>query len=246
MKVFVIENNYGEDVEEDNLQAGSESGCDSESWSESKADKGIGNIAGSQGEFRCKSKGKGKFRSGCEGVVKDPNISWYFIADSAVTNTGKPFYVPEGKGKVTVSMGPAVKISRLGKSISEKFSDRYYEEFGPALHFKLPDYKRELQERGLSTDASINFDKSLVVGRMLPINEMKGLCLYKNGEKVASWKTQNSKFSLGEVIQEISLMNTLKMGDLILPGLSEEIEIKEGDKLEVMLNDIQAFQVKVK
>lgn len=171
---------------------------------------------------------------------------WYLIADSAVSNTGKPFYLPEKIGRVTVDLGCAIRINRLGKSISPKFAPRYYSEFAPVLHFSLPDYRRQLEERGLSADASVSFDRSLFVGDFHPVADLEEITLYRDGERVAEWKPEGLKDSPDKVISQLSVMNTVKMGDLILPGLTGGIEIKEGDRLEVKVKGEDGFLVKVK
>lgn len=176
----------------------------------------------------------------------EEEINWYLIADSAVTNTGKPFYLPEGYGKITVSLSPALRISRLGKSIAPKFASRYYSEYAPSLHFMLPQYKESLKGRGISTDAAFNFDKSLFIGNFHSIEELNEIQLNLNGEKVATWHSDHLKSPIDRVISKISRMNTLKMGDMLITGLSGDIELQEDDKLEVFVNDSPAFQVKVK
>ena len=176
----------------------------------------------------------------------DKEQGWYLLADSAVTNTGKPFYQPEGLGKVSVSLCPAVRMARLGKSISPKFASRYYSELAPALHFRLPQYWQQLQEANLSTDAAVNFDRSLFVGDALELTRFEELILLLNGKEKSKWEITKLRKSIDQILSEISMLNTIKMGDMILPGLCEEIDIKEGDLIEVILNGELSFKVKVK
>lgn len=173
-------------------------------------------------------------------------LGWYFLADSAVSNTGKPFYLPENRGKVVATLSAAIRVSRLGKSVAPKFANRYYSEIAPVLHFTLPDYKSELLKEGVSADASRNFDRSLFVGNFLPYSLETDFRLNKNGEEVSDFRIDFLCKNINEVLREISVMNTLKMGDLVLPGLSYEVEIKEGDLLEVLQDDIRAFHVKIR
>ncbi|MCH5227346.1 MAG: fumarylacetoacetate hydrolase family protein [Muribaculaceae bacterium] len=171
---------------------------------------------------------------------------WYFIADSAVTNTGKPFYLPEDKGRVSVSLSTAVRFNRLGKGISPKFASRYYTEHAPALHFRLTDYAAQLKENGLPEDPARSFDRSLFVGEFTPIKGEDKFTLHVNGREVSEYILSELHTGIDQLISEVSKMNTIKMGDLLLPGLSQETEIKEGDLLEVRLNGEKAFQVRVK
>ena len=177
--------------------------------------------------------------------VSSPKV-WYLIADSAISNTGKPFYIPENCGKTVVSLIGTVRISRLGKNISEKFASRYYTEYAPALHFKLPDLEEFLRESGLPQDASRSFDRSLIIGDFLPIEDKETLRLRINGEDKAEFNFGLLHKGVEKVLSEVSKMNTMKIGDILVPGLSGFIEIREGDFLEVMKGEERAFHVKVK
>ena len=171
---------------------------------------------------------------------------YFFLADSAVSNTGKPFYLPENLGETCVCLSAAIRVSRLGKCIREKFAPRYYSKFAPALHFFLPEYARKLKEMNLPEDPARNFDKALFVGDLLPFNPSARIELALNGEKVAEFSFNNIDKGIDSIIEEVSLLNTLKMGDIILPGLSNAVSLKSGDILEVGVDGVKAFQVRVK
>lgn len=172
--------------------------------------------------------------------------AWYFLTDSSVTNTGKPFYLLEDKGRMTVSLAYAIRISRLGKFISPEFSERYYSEFAPALHFQLPDFERSLREQKLPTDASKSFDRSLFIGDFRPITSQDRIELIKNGVKTAVFNPDMLKKKPKELLAEISMMNTMKMGDILLPGLIGNIDLQKGDFLEVEVNGEPGFKVRIK
>lgn len=171
---------------------------------------------------------------------------WYLIADSAVSNTGKPFYLPEGKGKVTASVGIAIRINRLGKAIAPKFASRYYSEFAPVLHFRLPDYRKKLEDMGLPMDASVNFDKSLIVGDFLPIEGIVEISLQNKGRIVEVINPDETIKKTDEILSEISRMNTIKMGDLLITAIEGNEEINEGDVLEVKIKGEEGFKVRIK
>lgn len=179
-------------------------------------------------------------------VAKGKKPGWYFLSDSSVSNTGKPFYLPEDCGKVTVSLSGAIKISRLGKLVSPRFATRYFSEFAPALHFILPELGEKLRMEGLPEDPSRNYDRSLFVGEYREYTPHSEIELWKNGEKRGCFKFAHLILSPEEIISAISKMNTLKMGDILLPGKSIETEIEIGDLLEVKIDGEKAFHVKVK
>lgn len=175
--------------------------------------------------------------------------SWSVIADSALSNLGKPFYVPENIGEVTVSISPALKICRLGKYIEPRFAHRYYKEFAPAVHFQLPSLMQRFSDSNLPVSPALSFDRSVMAADFRGLdNEFTNLSfqLYINGELREEWSGREMKMSQDDVIYEYSKMNTLKMGDVILPAIGNPVAIKEGDLLEVNCMNCKAFSVKIK
>lgn len=181
-----------------------------------------------------------------EPVKKPFRIGWYLVADSALTNTGKPFYLPEFTGETVVSLGVAVRISRIGKSINYQFGQRYFKEYAPVLHFTLPEYANRLKECGLPEDASRSFDRSLWVGEYIPKGDKEILKLKINGEEATEFSFDKLHHEIEKILLSVSELNTLKIGDIIVPGLNGFIAMKEGDFLEVMKGEERLFHVKVK
>lgn len=171
---------------------------------------------------------------------------WYILPDSSMTNTGKPFYKPDILGKITVSLGMAVRIQRLGKHIDSKFASRYYSEYAPVLHFKAPQLEKKLRDENLPCDAAWCFDRSLFVGDFEPMENVKSLILISYGKEVSSFDIRNLIVPVDRLIENFSIINTIKMGDILVAGLSEETEIEIGDLFEVLKGDETAFHVKIK
>ena len=171
---------------------------------------------------------------------------WYLLADSAITNTGKPFYIPDFKEDVVVSLCVAVKITRLGKAISSNFAPGYYSEYAPALHFYCSDYGKALEREGLPADPSRNFDRALFVGEFRPLSESQTIELLKNGEMTASFSFNSLVKPVEEILSWISRMNTMKIGDLLIPALSGKEKVNEGDMVEVRIEGVRAFHVRIK
>lgn len=172
-------------------------------------------------------------------------VAYSFLSDSAVSNTGKPFYLPENLGETRVSIGAAIRINRLGKGVKEKFSSRYYSEAAPALHFFLPDFSKRLKDQGLPDDAARNFDKSLFVGEFRPF-EPSRFVLKVNEDTVSAFDLPPCRISLDKVIEEISRLNTLKMGDYIVLLSEVSVPLEEGDTLRVVSQENPGFHVRIK
>lgn len=171
---------------------------------------------------------------------------YYFLADSAVSNSGKPFYLPRHLGRTMVSLSGAVRFDRLGKSVKEKFASRYYSFFAPSLHFFLPDYAETLKSENLPQDPARNFDKSLIAGEFMTIENAMPFVMKINGNEAGIFDLKALHSSVDKMIEEISRLNTIKMGDLMLPAISRPVQLNEGDLIEVFAGDEKAFHCRVK
>lgn len=179
---------------------------------------------------------------------KPAPLSWYFLADSSLTNAGKPFFIPDFADEFEAIPVIAVRINRLGKSISGKYAARYYPEFAPAVHFRAKDLMSRLYSLHMPTDMACSFDRSFIMGDYIPFPEDKHITvqLLRNGEKVSEFDTCNLSSNIDRVVAEVSKANTLKMGDIIVPGLAEGTQVTIGDSLEITADGITSLSVQIK
>lgn len=180
---------------------------------------------------------------------QEENPVWSFLPDSALCNAGKPFFIPEDALDIKAFISPIIKITRLGKSIAPRFSSRYYSEIAPAIHFRDMEKRKRLIERGLPIDMSQAFDRSMIIGDFTSALQFLGdnsIILLKNGEKAEEWNEYELAISIDRLFQAISAENTLKMGDYLIPGLSNGVEIKISDELELRLGDKTLLNIQIK
>ncbi len=161
--------------------------------------------------------------------------TWYFIPDSALCNAGKPFFIPDFANKFEAYLAPVVKINRLGKSIAPRFASRYYAEWASAVHFRAPELRKQLINGGLPIDMSHAFDRSLIVGDFTPVTDLGDgkITLLCNSEECHDIPEVAFLSAINEALAMVSQCNTIKMGDFLIPLLSQGKEIKIGDILEV-------------
>lgn len=171
---------------------------------------------------------------------------WFLLADSALTNTGKPFYVPFNHGKVTAKACFVVKINRLGKNIATKFAYKYYDEMAPALLFSLPEYEKLLLQQGLPADPARSFDRALFVGDFQPFHKAAEISLVKNNSNIDSLSLEDISKETDNFLYTVSEMNTMKIGDLIIPVLSDAVEVVEDDYVQIKVDGEDKFAVKIK
>ncbi|MBD5358443.1 MAG: fumarylacetoacetate hydrolase family protein [Bacteroides sp.] len=181
---------------------------------------------------------------------KSPEIvSWYFLADSSLTNAGKPFFIPDFAEEFDAIPTIAIRINRLGKSISPKFAERYYSEFAAALHFRAADLLHRLHSLNLSPDPATSFDRSFFMSEFMPLPPTGTPIVVKmkrNGEEVQELNTTNMRLSINDTIHHASITNTLKIGDLIVPALPPGIKASIGDTFELTWGEETPLMVQIK
>lgn len=134
----------------------------------------------------------------------NPRNGLRLVADSAWRPDRRPLFIPEGAGCIHAEIRPAVRISRLGKSISPDFAGRYYDAWTLV----------SVQDFGQG--AALMADDSMVVGRWLPLDVLpaSGTC---SGAPVG---VDIPAARLAGALAELSRGMTFKTGDiLVLPDV---------------------------
>ena len=145
-----------------------------------------------------------------------------------------------------------VQINRLGKSISPKFSHKYYDKIGLGVDFTARDLQINLKKRGLPWEKSKAFDGSALIGNWINKNEIEDLNnidfkLEKNGYIVQTGNTSNMLWNIDELISEISKYFTLKIGDVIFTGTPSGVgPININDQLIGKIENEEFFKLKIK
>lgn len=186
------------------------------------------------------------FDNNTQGASRPERPVWYFLPDSALSNAGKPLFIPENETCVEALLAPAVRVTRLGKSIAPRFGSRYYSEIAPAIHFRIPGMRRALLMAGLPPDCAQAFDRSLIIGDYIPFPPPAPLTLSLNGEVAATWDPSAAPLSADEALSAVSSVNTMKMGDILIPSLSASVDVYAGDSLDVSLGNTTLLSVKIK
>lgn len=174
--------------------------------------------------------------------------TWYFLADSSLTNAGKPFFVPDFADYFEAIPVIAIRVNRLGKSIASRFAGRYFSEFATAIHFRAKDMMEKLYDMHLPIDKAISFDRSLIMSEYMPFpaDGDVTVVMNKNGIAVSEFDSSKLMMPINQIISEVSYSNTLKMGDLIIPALPEGVEVAIDDVLELSCNGESTLSVHIK
>ena len=177
---------------------------------------------------------------------------FFMKPDSALVIKNRPFFYPDFSNDVHHEIEIVIKINRLGRSIEEKFADRYFSEIALGVDFTARDLQAECKKKGLPWEIAKGFDYSAPLSEFIPIEELGDIHdlpfhLDINGETVQDGSTKDQIFSYEKVIAYVSKFMTLKTGDLIYTGTPAGVgPVKLGDRLEGFIGDRKMLDFMVK
>ncbi len=182
-----------------------------------------------------------------------PSKPVFFLKpDTALLPKRNPFYYPDFTKDLHHELELVVRISRLGKNISEKYANEYYNEVGLGIDFTARDLQQECKEKGLPWEIAKAFEHSAPLGeKFIPKTELNladsSFELFKNGESVQVGHVKDMIFTIDQLIAYVSQFMTLKIGDLLFTGTPAGVgPVQIGDKLEGFLNGEKLLELKVK
>ena len=115
----------------------------------------------------------------------------------------KPFFIPDWSTDVRMTPCVVVRVSRLGKNISARFANRYYDSMALGANIFAADYVAQGDwVRGFA------FDYSLPVGEFVPVEE----------------KVENLVIDIDMAVEMASKVMTLRQGDWIMIDRDMEIQ----------------------
>lgn len=188
-----------------------------------------------------------------DGALYKPEAPVIFTkTDSSLLKPGKPFFVPDFMGRIDYEAELVVRISRLGKTIAERFAHRYYDAVTLGVDFTARDLQRKLRSEGLPWELCKGFDGSAAIGewvdkaKFLSVQRI-GFRLSVNGETRQIGQTADMLYTIDQLIAYVSRFFTLKTGDLLYTGTpagTGPVQIE--DHLEGWLEDRKVLDLRCK
>ena len=173
-----------------------------------------------------------------------PEEPMFFLkADSSLIKNNKPFFLPDFSDEIHYEAEIVLRISKLGKSISEKFAYRYYDAVTLGIDITARDLQRKQMKDGAPWEICKSFDGSAPVGKFLPLNKAGDIHnlpfrLEKNGIVVQQSSTADLIFGIDKMISKVSRFHTLKTGDLIFTGTPSGVgPLQKNDHLKGFIVD---------
>lgn len=177
---------------------------------------------------------------------------FFMKPDSALVISNRPFFYPEFSKDVHYELEVVIRISRLGRSIEEKYASRYFNEVGLGVDFTARDLQSEQKKKGLPWEIAKGFDYSAPISEFFPVEKYKDLNnlsfrLDLNGNTVQDGNTSLMIFSFEKIISYVSRFMTLKTGDLIFTGTPAGVgPVAIDDQLEAFLEGEKVMDFPVK
>lgn len=173
-------------------------------------------------------------------------------ADSAVLKDHKPFFIPDHMGRIDYETEIVVRISKLGKNISERFAHRYYDAVTVGIDFTARELQKKLRAEGKPLDLCKGFDGSAALGEWVSLDKFRDIQalhfhLDINGNTVQEGCTSDMLYRVDQLIAYISQYFTLKTGDILYTGTPAGVgPVHIDDHLEGYIEDRKVLEFNCK
>ena len=173
-------------------------------------------------------------------------------ADSAVLKDHKPFFIPDHMGRIDYENEIVVRISKLGKNISERFAHRYYDAVTVGIDFTARELQKKLRSEGKPWDLCKGFDGSAALGEWVSLDKFRDIQaihfhLDINGNTVQEGCTSDMLYRVDQLIAYISQYFTLKTGDILYTGTPAGVgPVHIDDHLEGYIEDRKVLEFNCK
>lgn len=177
---------------------------------------------------------------------------FFMKPDTALLPPHNPFFYPAFSNDIHYEVELVLKVNKTGRSISEKFAHKYFDEIGVGIDFTARDLQNDCKKKGLPWEIAKAFDFSAPIGKFLPKKSFEDLNNIEFGLKINDeWRQKgNSKdmiFSFDKIISYVSQFVTIRKGDYIFTGTPEGVgPAKVDDHFELFIGDEKLLSFNVK
>ena len=171
---------------------------------------------------------------------------------SALLQPHTPFYYPEFTNELHYECELVLRISKNGKYIQDKFASKYYDAVTTGIDFTARDIQNELKAKGLPWEKAKAWDNSAVIGKWIPLTNVKdkkniNFGFKKNGELVQQGNSKDLIFDFDYIVSYISNFFSINIGDLVFTGTPKGVgEIVVGDEVEAFMENETLLTLDVK
>jgi 2-keto-4-pentenoate hydratase/2-oxohepta-3-ene-1,7-dioic acid hydratase in catechol pathway len=160
---------------------------------------------------------------------------------SAIIKNGEDIIIPKISNELHHEIELVVAIGRKAKNISMHEAINYVLGYGIGLDMTLRDVQNEAKNKGLPWSVAKGFDTSAPISDIIPaakISNPQDLEIRCTVNGILRQQSSTSKmiFTISQMIEYISSIFTLELGDLIFTGTPEGVsQVRDGDTIEAEL-----------
>lgn len=185
----------------------------------------------------------------CAEYNPDKDIAIIPVGDDVLLRNNDDFYIPDFTTRISCVPQLVVRLCKLGKSVSEKFAGRYYEEIGVGIRFYADSFEEELRAKGLPAGMASSFGGCAAISRLLPKSDCGDAeyTMSVNGTPVFQSSLSAQPAGIERLISLASDFHTLKIGDFLYCGnLFRYTELKINDRIQVCFNGQELMNFNIK
>lgn len=171
------------------------------------------------------------------------------VGDDVLLRNNDDFYIPDFTQQISCVPQLVVRICKLGKSVGERFADRYFDEIGVGVRFYADTLESELKKKELPEVVAASFNGCAAISSMVKIEKGMEACyeMKVNGEPVISGNKACLPLSIEKLVALSSEFHTLKIGDFLFCGHPLRYRmLKAGDRIQVALDKEQMLDFGIK
>ncbi len=184
--------------------------------------------------------------------AETPEAPVVFLKPStSLLHDGGTIIVPPFSKELHHEVEMVVLIGKNGRSITRDKSFDHVAGYAVGLDMTLRDVQADAKKRGLPWTVAKGFDTSAPISRFIEKDRIRDphnldIALKVNGIVRQHSNTGNMIFRIETLIEYISSIFTLEIGDLIFTGTPEGVgQVVSGDMLEAELASVGSLKVSV-
>lgn len=156
--------------------------------------------------------------------------------DSALLVNRKPFFIPDCTNRPIAYPALALRVSRLGKMVAERFADRYFDAVALALDIQAADMLEQACAAGNPWTTAISMDGSFPVGEWENCEEVSDGKRWKMAFGDLQWEATADQ--MAEAICKASRYMTIRQGDIVyFPLTDQPIPLQPNDTIVAQFED---------
>ena len=170
---------------------------------------------------------------------------------TAILNEGKMIKLPTFSTEVHHEIELALLVGKTGCRIKREAWHNYIAGAGIAIDLTLRDIQREVRKKGLPWSVCKGFDGACPISSFKPVDTITDiqeltLTLKVNNEIRQNGNTAEMIFPIDHLIEYISSIFTLEIGDVIITGTPAGVSpLKPGDQITAAISGIGVMNFNV-